>query len=73
MRVITTDVNDYNQHWEYFVTAFDHEPTIVELMNTIGCNDKLAEHIIKWWWRIDREDNWYYLKMIEQWKNYFNL
>lgn len=50
--IVTREINDYNQDGEYFVAAFDHIPTKVEL-TAIG-----VDHFE----RIDNEDEWYNLR-----------
>jgi hypothetical protein len=38
--VLTKEVNDYNQHGEYYVKAWDHKPTEEELIQAgVPCSD----------------------------------
>ena len=36
--ILTREDNDYNQHGSYFICAFDHKPSIEELLTINGYN-----------------------------------
>lgn len=65
--VVTRCVNDYNQHGEYFVSAFLEKPSVEELMD-IGLTDLEAEACVTTGG--DRiypsmgTDEWYYLRQV---------
>jgi len=39
MFVLTMMVNDYEQHGEYYITAWKHEPTDAELLSAMKADD----------------------------------
>ena len=57
MWVITSQVNDYNQHGEYFECTFINKPIEEELIK-LGFN---VEHMLKGGGRIGNENCWYNL------------
>lgn len=61
MWIVTSKVNDYNQHGEYFECAFIERPTEKEL-KTLGFD---AEHLLKGGGRRNGEDVWYLLTEFE--------
>lgn len=68
MWVVTRCVNDYNQHGEYFVSAFLEKPSVEELTR-LGLTNLEAEACVTMGG--DRiypsigTDEWYYLHQIE--------
>jgi hypothetical protein len=46
MWIITREENDYDQHGEYFVVAFENKPTVERIMECLGWGDYLAEHLV---------------------------
>lgn len=69
--VLTEEYNDYDQHGEYFVHAWDHRPSREELMahgvaqSSPFCLD-LPQHVLNGGGRITNaqyyDNNWYHLK-----------
>ena len=68
--IITEGFNDYDQHGEYFVAAFDHKPSITELDNLLGGNEQLSEWVDKGGGRQGVENSWYYMTEVESGQEY---
>jgi hypothetical protein len=74
--ILTSEVNDYDQHGKYFQGVFSEKPTIETLAIFFAKNDKqvghnipsalaLIEHIRAGGGRRGNEDMWYYLEEVE--------
>ena len=59
--LLTTEYNDYDQHGEYFVSAWGHRPTFVEL-GVAGVDGANIRHVQAGGGRKDDEFQWWYLK-----------
>jgi len=72
--VLTEEYNDYDQHGEYFVHAWDHRPTREELLakgvpeKQMHCTD-LPDHVLSGGGRIVRgsysDYQWYHLREVK--------
>ena len=58
MFVLTKSCNDYDQHGEYFIAAWNTKPTIKQLREIVG---ELAKHVLAGGGRIEWEYEWYHL------------
>ena len=58
MYVVTQSYNLYDQMGEYFVTAFDHKPSLEELTIVMESAD-LAAHLLAGGGRIGWGESWY--------------
>lgn len=74
MYVLTSEVNDYNQHGEYFETVFKDKPTLQELSQLMFLKNLeeldqhgvlLIVHIFNGGGRQDSENFWYNLHEVE--------
>lgn len=60
--VLTQEFNDYDQHGEYYVKAFDHKPTHVELTAN-GVPENRLKHTLDGGGRTHYDDHsWYFLR-----------
>lgn len=59
--VVTSEVNDYNQHGSYLEHVFFTKPTVEDLMNALPINGECAIHILTVGGRKNLENTWYYL------------
>lgn len=62
--ILTEEYNDYDQHGEYYVAAFQDQPTIEQLMK-IGMNEETALHVQNGGGRIKYDHQWYNLRVEE--------
>ena len=61
--VLTEEYNDYDQHGEYFVHAWNSKPTGDQLREVIGHGgDKFINHVLAGGGREQYENSWYYLR-----------
>ena len=63
--VLTEEVNDYDQHGEYFIKVWSHKPSNKELVGYV-CghnweNEEAYEHVLNGGGRRNFEYNWYHL------------
>lgn len=66
--VLTREVNEYDQQGEYFVHAWDHEPTpteIVEISQEINSHIDYKHVVVGGGGRLDFEYEWFYLRKVE--------
>ncbi len=72
--VLTYEVNDHDQHGEYFVAVFADKPTIEQLVDATGHRQYFAElgellkflqHLQNGGGRRNREHIWYNLNEVE--------
>ena len=65
--VLTFEVNDYDQHGEYFLAAFKGKPTIEILSGvpTLNYDVPSLEHLLKGGGRRGHEHVWYNLVEVE--------
>lgn len=70
MWIITREINQYDQDGEYFVSAFIDKPTMEQITDCIGCNKEYGSHLLNGGGRIDKENEWYYLREIKEGKYY---
>jgi len=61
MWVITRSINDYNQDGDYFVSVFDHKPSVEELKKLLRCGDEYAKNLENGGGRYDGEGEWHHL------------
>ena len=66
--VLTSHINDYDQHGDYFEAAWIEKPTSDELLPFVG-KDEVA-HVLNGGGRKDGEDFWWFLVEIEAGKQY---
>ncbi len=63
--ILTSSYNDYDQHGEYFVEAFDHKPSIEELSCFTGLDPEFymptLEKLLEGGGRMGVEYKWFYL------------
>lgn len=62
--VLTKEVNDYNQHGEYFIAAWGYKPSSLDLSYVLGyyTDSPVIQHLIHGGGgRQGVEDVWYYL------------
>lgn len=60
--VLTMSVNDYNQHGDYLVAAWNYLPSVQQLMQKVSCTEAYAKYLHQGGGRIGVEDTWYHLK-----------
>lgn len=61
--VLTEEYNDYDQHGEYFLHAWDHPPSLLELRERGFYGD--YEHLNAGGGRTSKyEDQWFFLREI---------
>lgn len=58
--ILTSEVNDYNQHGAYFEKVFPNKPSKEDLKE-FSNDDRELEHILKGGGRRYSEESWYYL------------
>lgn len=72
--VLTEEYNDYDQHGEYFIHAWDHKPSREELKVRINEESRYTQpdyigYVLNGGGRIDNgkyyEDQWYFLKEVK--------
>lgn len=72
--VLTEEYNDYDQHGEYFIHAWDHKPSREELKVHINEESRYAQpdyigYVLNGGGRIDKDnyydDQWYILKEVK--------
>lgn len=64
--ILTSEVNDYNQHGEYFEKMFFEEPTIKELQEITACTKEYCQHILNGGGRQEDEYVWYNLSFYSE-------
>lgn len=71
--VLTTEMNDYDQHGSYLVAWWETKPLRRELAEILGLekNASLITHILSGGGRQDSEYQWWYLKEVEEGDNFF--
>ena len=62
--VLTEEYNDYNQHGEYFIHAWDHKPSNSELWSQGVAQDR-TRHVQNGGGRENTEDHWYILEELK--------
>lgn len=68
--VLLESYNDYNQHGEYFVTAWTQKPSAEQLrpyVNEYNFDESVA-HLLSGGGRVGYEDRWYTLTAIKDGK-----
>lgn len=64
--VLTFEVNDYDQHGEYFLAVFGEKPDSEKLANAMKESDpSFLEHVLSGGGRIGDEHQWFYLTEID--------
>lgn len=71
MFIVTTEFNDYDQHGEYFVAAYNEKPTFKQLKELIGERDIIVGKLTKGGGRHGIEDQWYNLHEVKNGKKLF--
>lgn len=64
MWILTEQYNEYDQHGEYFIAAWNEKPTIEKLGEVhwfAGCSEEFLEYILNGGGRIYPEYQWYNL------------
>ena len=61
--VLTETYNDYNQHGDYYINAWNHLPTPAELMEH-GVREQEVDHVLAGGGRVACEDAWYNLQAV---------
>jgi len=61
--VLTQEYNDYDQHGDYLICAWDHKPTSQELLSE-GITEPEIDHVLHGGGRINHEYSWYNLYTI---------
>ena len=60
--ILTSSYNDYDQHGDYFVEAFNGKPNAEQIMQICKVDSDTAEHILKGGGRESDEWCWYHLE-----------
>lgn len=71
--VLTYEVNDYDQHGEYFLAVFEKKPTYEQVVDFLSDNYRNVGTLVKAVFRlvdsgggrIHNEDTWYHLRAVE--------
>lgn len=68
--ILTSAVNDYNQHGEYFEEVYQNKPTRRQIKDALKLNDsiwaeKTVDIVLNGGGREDNDEVWYYLLEIE--------
>jgi hypothetical protein len=67
MWILTEEINDYNQHGEYFIELFDEKPS-PELLRVVAaehgycCSKDFIKHVLNGGGRIERDHSWLNLR-----------
>ena len=59
--VLTREVNDYDQHGEYFVAVFGSKPTH-EQLTALDVPKTRLRHVLNGGGRVEFEDEWFHLR-----------
>ena len=59
--ILTREVNDYDQHGEYFVSVFGGKPTHKHLTEMNVPNNRLR-HVLNGGGRVGYEEEWFHLR-----------
>lgn len=63
--VLTAEANDYNQHGEYFIGAWNHKPSKEDLRkianDLLNYNDEYLDYILRGGGRLDNTYDFWYL------------
>ena len=71
MWIVTRAINDYNQYGDYFVAAFNNEPTFQDLKKLLPDEDDVTiGKLIRGGGRQNFECNWYYLTEMKSGEKY---
>lgn len=71
MWVVTAQVNDYNQHGDYFVAVYRDKPTAEQLKSLLLLSDTTIHHILKGGGRQPYEDEWFELFEVSEGHRYY--
>jgi len=66
MWILTSSYNDYDQHGDYFISAWIDKPSSEDLEKICVVNPVEADHILSGGGRQRYEDKWYNLFQIEE-------
>lgn len=61
MWILTEEYNDYDQHGEYFIAAWNDKPTLDQLLDMEILGNENLEHILNGGGRVDIEYQWFNL------------
>lgn len=62
MWILTEQYNEYDQHGEYFIAAWNEKPTLDQLLDMEILGNENLEHILNGGGRIYPEYQWYNLR-----------
>lgn len=70
--IVTRCENQFDQYGDYFVSAFDHKPTVDEIRTLLGRTFSIeyAEYLLTGGGRRGHENTWYYLTEIKSGEEY---
>lgn len=62
--VLTHEINEYDQHGEYFDRVWQSKPTAQQLIDA-DVREWEVEHVLSGGGRVDNEYMWFHLKEVE--------